>query len=128
MDAFSGSATLQVDVAAAFEKKVATLRKLKTNIGKLHQESQISGTLLSMSEEMYSAICKDINDKMETLSEFARKLRTSIALGGLGLPPVQHITKCGEQGLLLRSSRFPMASQPRLGSSARSRMPQRVSN
>ena len=81
MDAFSGSSTaIEVNVTAAFNKNVATLKQLKVKIAKLHEEGvEISSTLLSFSEKMYSAICKDIDEKMETLNEFAKKLRTSLA-------------------------------------------------
>ena len=88
MDAFSGSSTaIEVNVTAAFNKNVATLKQLKVKIAKLHEEGvEISSTLLSFSEKMYSAICKDIDEKMEALNEFARKLRTNLATFNLANP------------------------------------------
>ena len=87
MDAFSGRTNIDVNFSSAFNKNTSSLKSLKVKIAKLHEEGlEISSTLMSLSEKMYSAICKDIDEKMEALNEFARKLRTNLATFNLANP------------------------------------------
>ena len=60
MDAFSGRTNIDVNFSSAFNKNTSSLKSLKVKIAKLHEEGlEISSTLMSLSEKMYSAICKE---------------------------------------------------------------------